>query len=178
MLVSIRILRAPAAALFALTLAAGCSGSSPPPASAPESAPAPVAKAAPPAMKMKSELGSVDPGAIKKAFHALEEKFTACQKQGLDRVELLAGPVKFFVRIGEDGAAKWAYLEESEVGDHDTEKCLVDAVLGAPWPKPDGGEAEVRYGMELPLQSARPPTDWPSDKVAPMLGKHGNAIDK
>jgi hypothetical protein len=127
---------------------------------------------------MKSELGSVDPGAVKRTFHGLDEKFSDCQKRGLDRVEWLAGNVKFFVRIGEDGGAKWAYLEESELGDRDTEKCLLDVVRGARWPKPDGGDAEARYGMELPLQSTRPPTDWPSDKVALALGKHGDAIDK
>jgi hypothetical protein len=129
-------------------------------------------------MQMKSELGSVDPGAVKAAFHSLADPFVECQKRGLDRVEFLAGSVKFFVRIGEDGAAKWAYLEESDVGDRETEKCLVKAVLGGRWPKPDGGEAEARYSIELPAQSTRPPTDWSADRVAAALGKHGAAIDK
>jgi hypothetical protein len=177
--VSLRFLGSPATALSFLAGVAllGCGGSEPPPR-APESAPPQAARPARPALRMKSELGSVDPGAVKQAFHGLDDKFTECQKRGLDRVELLAGNVKFFVRIGEDGGARWAYLEESEIGDRSTEKCLVDVVMGARWPKPDGGDAEARYGMELPLQSTRPPTDWPSDKVAAALGKHGEAIDK
>jgi hypothetical protein len=169
-----------AVAYCGLTLAAsmsvGCGGEEPPP-QAPQAvheAPAPAR----PRLKTTSELGDVDPGEVTKAFKALDESFTDCQKRGLDRVEMLAGSVKFFLRIGADGAAKWAYFEESDVGDRDTEKCLLDVVMNARWPKPNGGDAEARYTMELPLQATRPPNDWASDKVAAALGKHGDAIDR
>jgi hypothetical protein len=158
-------------------LAAACGGSPPPPAEAPP----PAAEAPPPqkpALKMKSELGSIDPAAVKKAFSALDGAFMDCQKHALDRVEVLAGSAKFFLRVGEDGTAKYAYLEDSELGDSETQRCLLEVVRGATWPKPDGGEAEVRYGMELPLQSTRPPNDWSSDKVSAALAKHGGAFDK
>lgn len=130
------------------------------------------------ALKTRSELGTVDPEAVKKAFTALGSAFMDCQKRALDRVEVLSGSVKFFLRIGADGSAKYVYFEDSELGDRDTERCLQDVVRGARWPKPDGGEAEARYGMELPMQATRPPNDWNSDKVASALGKHGNAIDQ
>jgi hypothetical protein len=159
------------------TLLGACGGEPPPkaPEAAQEQAPPPEKK---PALKMKSELGSVDPGAVKQAFGKLDEKFMGCQKQALGRVEVLSGSVKFFLRIGEDGAARWTYLEASDLGDRATEKCLLDTVMGAQWPRPDGGDAEAHYGMELPLQSTRPPSDWSPDKVAQALGKHGDAIDK
>ena len=167
------------AALWTGFVVAACGGGEPPP-KAPEvtqqEAPPPPAKK--PALKVSGELGSVDPGAVKKAFGALDDQFMSCQKRALDRVEVLSGSVKFFVRIGEDGAARWTYLEGSELGDRETEKCLLDAVRGAQWPKPDGGDAEARYGMELPLQSTRPANDWSADKVAAALGKHGDAIDR
>ncbi len=145
------------------------------PEAAHEEAPPPARK---PALKVKSELGSIDPADVKRAFSALSDRFMECQKRGIDRVEVLSGNVKFFVRIGEDGTARWAYLEGSELGDRETEKCLLDVVMGARWPKPDGGEAEARHGVELPLQSTRPANDWSSDKVAGSLGKHGDAIDR
>jgi hypothetical protein len=154
-----------------------CGGEPPPkaPEVTREQAPPPKAR---PAFKIKSELGSVDPADINRAFGALGDRFMDCQKRGIDRVEVLSGGVKFFLRIGEDGAARWAYLEGSELGDRQTERCLLDVVLGARWPKPDGGEAEARHGMELPLQSTRPASDWSSDKVAGSLGKHGDAINR
>jgi hypothetical protein len=155
-----------------------CGGSAPPPRD-----PEPVRASAPPprkpALQLKSELGTVDPSAVKRSFHALEDRFVDCQKRGLERVEVLAGSVKFFLRIGHDGAARWAYLEESELGDRATERCLLDTVMGATWPKPEGGDdAEAHYGMELPLQATRPPTDWSSEKVEHVLGKHGEAIER
>ncbi len=164
-------------ALLALGLSA-CGGSEPPP-QAPEPAHEEAAKPVRPKLEMKSELGTVDPAAVKKAFHDLESQFTDCQKQGLDRVEVLSGSVKFFVRIAADGSAKYAYLEDTELGDHATEKCLLDAVNGGHWPKPEGGgEAEARYGMELPLMATRPPNDWSSEKVTAALTKHHAAIDE
>jgi hypothetical protein len=155
----------------------GCGGSEPP-AREPEPAHEEAQKPARPALQMRSELGSVDPADVKKTFRGLEGQFSDCQKQGLDRVEVLAGSVKFFVRIGADGAAKWVYLEDTDLGDRPTEKCLLDAAMGAHWPKPDGGEAEAHYGMELPLLATRPPNDWNSDKVTQALVKHHAAIEQ
>jgi hypothetical protein len=131
-----------------------------------------------PRLRTSSELGDVDPAEVTKAFKGLGDSFMDCQKRGLDRVEVLSGGVKFFLRIGADGSAKWSYFEESDIGDRDTEKCLLDVVKNARWPKPNGGDAEARYSMELPLQSTRPPNDWASDKIMSALGKNGGAIDR
>jgi hypothetical protein len=166
------------ALVVSAALVAACGGAPPPPPPEPPHAEAPVQHPSRPVLKTRSELGSIDPGAVKKAFTALDGAFMNCQKSALSRVEVLSGSAKFFLRVGEDGSAKYTYLEDSELGDRDTEKCLLDAVKGASWPKPDGGEAEVRYGMELPLQATRPANDWASEKVTSALAKHGEAIDK
>ena len=166
----------PAFPLLSSALVVACGGGEPPPR-APE-APKEEPHAAPAPLRAASELGQVDPAAVKRTFSGLDDKFMECQKRALGRVELLAGNVKFFLRIASDGSAKWAYLEESELGDRDTERCLLDVVAGAHWPKPDQGDAEARYGMELPLQASRPPNDWGPDKVTTALTKHGEAIDK
>ena len=171
-------MRAPIAFVCVVLIAGVACGGEPlakEPEAAREERPAPEKK---PALKVRSELGSVDSGAVTRTFGALDDKFMGCQKEALDRIEVLSGSVKFFVRIGEDGAARWTYFESSELGDRVTEKCLLDAVMAARWPKPDGGDAEARYGMELPLQSTRPASAWTSDKVARALGKHGDAIDR
>jgi hypothetical protein len=157
--------------------AAACGGAPPPPAE--EAArPQETERENKPQLAVKSELGSVDPEAVRRAFHTLDAKFLDCQKQALDRVEVLGGKAAFFVRIGDDGHVKWTYLEDSEVGDRETEKCLLDVVRGASWPRPDGGDVEARYAMELPEQSTRPPNDWNADKVAGALGRSGDAIDR
>jgi hypothetical protein len=161
-----------------LSGAVACGGAPPPKEPEPPRAEAPQREVKL-VVKAKSELGTVDPDAVKRAFSALDSAFMDCQKRALERIEVLSGPVKFFLRIAADGSAKYSYFEESELGDRDTERCLHDVVAGARWPKPDGGgEAEARYGMELPLQATRPPSDWSSDKVMSALGKRGSAIDQ
>jgi len=162
--------------LPAALIAASCGGE--PVAKAPEprhEAPRRATVASP---KVTSELGTVDPGAVQGTFRRLEDQLVHCQSRGLARVDVLAGSLKFFLRIGADGSARWAYLEESDIGDRDTEKCLLAVATSARWPKPDGGDAEARYTMELPLQATRPPNAWPADKVAAALGRHGDAIDE
>ena len=159
-------------ACLALT---ACGGEPPPKAAEPVQ---PESHEVKPALKMRSELGIVDPDAVKRSFARLEDRFMSCQKRGLERVDVLSGAVKFFLRIGEDGRLKWAHLEETELGDRDTEKCLIDVVMSASWPKPDSGDAEARYSMELPLQATRPANDWSADRITSTLGKHARAIDK
>jgi hypothetical protein len=129
-------------------------------------------------MKMASELGTIDPGAVKKSFARLDDKFTECQTRGIEHIGVLSGTAKFFVRIGSDGAAKWAYLEDSDIGDGATERCLVGVVMDAQWPKPEGGDAEVRYSMELSLNASRPPNDWSPDKVTGAITRQAGAIDR
>jgi hypothetical protein len=162
--------------LAACLLSIGCGAAEPPPR--PPEAHEASQRAVPLVAKTSSELGSVDPGAVKRAFAALDDKFLDCQKKALDRVEVLAGTLKVFLRIGSDGSAAWAYLEESDLGDRDTERCLIGVVKEARWPRPDGGDAEVRHSMELPLQASRPPSDWSSDKVSGALSRSGEAIDR
>ena len=102
------------AALIFLWTVSACGGQEPPPR-APETAPQPAPPK--PSMQVRGELGSVDPGDVKRVFHTLDDQFLACEKRGVERVEVLSGSVKFFLRIGENGAAKWAYLEDSDLGD-------------------------------------------------------------
>jgi hypothetical protein len=164
-----------AASISLVTLAAlGVACGSEPPPRAPEPAPEP-----PPAPRphkgpsMSQELGSIDEAATKKTFVQLQSQLGACHTEGLKRIEYLAGDVKFFLRIGQDGRVRYAYLEESTMGDRDTEKCQLDVLTAAQWPRPEEGEAEVRNGMGFDSPS-RPPTDWPSDKIALVLAKQAD----
>jgi hypothetical protein len=71
--------------LGALLSLPGCGGGEPP-AKEPEPVAMSPQKAVPLVAKTLQELGSVDPAAVKRAFAALDDKFTECQKRALDRV--------------------------------------------------------------------------------------------
>jgi hypothetical protein len=142
----------------------------------------PVQSAAPAARKagpsMSQELGSLDPKEVDKVFARLTDKFLSCQKASMSRVEFLAGDVKFFVRIGANGQAKYAYMEDSTLGDREAEKCMVQEILSAAWPKPDGGEGEARKSFGFDAGDARAPAAWGSDRISAAVTKHEADLQK
>jgi len=132
-----------------------------------------------PKMQMQTELGVIDPKATAATFQRLQGKLDRCYKTGLTRIDYLEGDVKVFLRVGQEGTVKYGYLEDSTIGDRDTEKCMMDVLTTASWPKPDGGEAEVRnnFGFDAP-GDVRPPTSWNADRLAEELGKNDEKFQK
>jgi hypothetical protein len=169
--------KAPAILLIAFSLSSfaqsACGGAPEPKAPEPEPEPPKptVVKRGP---AVSQELGSIDEAATQKTFERLQSKMLDCQRQGLQRVEYLAGDVRFFLRIGQDGRVRWTYLEDSTLGDRDTEKCMLGVLRDTQWPQPQDGEAEVRKGMGFDPADARPPADWSSDKIATVLAKQAD----
>jgi hypothetical protein len=123
-----------------------------------------------PNLQMSQELGSIDQRAVEKTFaNLVSGPLENCHKQGRDRIEVLTGDVKVFLRIDPNGRVKYGYFEDSTLGDRDTEKCVLGVFNATSWPKPEGGEAEVRSGFGWGPGGEREPTSWPSDKVASAL---------
>lgn len=150
------------AVLGALVLAA-CGGSAPPP-----KVEEPVQEArrpSGPAPVIQQELGSIDERAVQQTFAKLQSQLGRCQAEGRERVEWLSGEAKIFLRVDQGGRVRYGFFEESSLGDRDTEKCMMGVLSGAQWPKPIGGEAEVRNGFGFDAGGERPPTSWGPEKV-------------
>ena len=162
-----------------LSLAALACGSSPPPKPVETPAESTSQRSTRPKLQMQSELGEIDPAAVEATMQRAQPKLQDCHRSGLRRIEYLAGDVKFFLRIGEDGKIKYGYFEESTLGDHQTEVCIMQILEAQSWPKPQGGEAEVRksFGFDAP-GDVRPPSSWPADKVVTALGKAEDDVKK
>jgi hypothetical protein len=166
----IKICRLPV--LLSMAFGIACGGSEPPPKE-PE-APAPPPAHHGPKMNMQSELGSIDPGETEATWKKIQPALMRCYEDGQKRLEYLGGDVKFFLRVGQDGAARYVYLVDGTLGDRKTERCMLDLAQGTSWPKPDGGEAEVQKSMGFdPPGNVRAPSDWSSDRIAVALGAHG-----
>jgi hypothetical protein len=127
---------------------------------------------------ISQELGSLDPKEVDKVFARLTDKFLSCQKAAMSRIEFLAGDIKVFVRINQEGAARYAYMEDSTMGDREVERCMIQAVMSASWPKPDGGEGEARKSFSFDAGDARPPTAWSKDKLGSALDKVDGELSK
>jgi hypothetical protein len=111
---------------------------------------------------VESEVGTLDKVAVKEAFGVATPVIEACVQKGRrERQPLLGGAIDLFLRIGTEGDVRWAYLSSSTLGDHVTEKCIVDAMRGRSWPKPYGGkEGQTTQQLELGEPDARPPVAW------------------
>ncbi len=120
--------------------------------------------------QVSQELGSIDQGKVEQTFNRLlNGPLEACHRQGRERLEVLAGDARVFLRIDSSGHARYAFFEETTIGDRETEQCLLSALTAAAWPKPEGGEAEIRNGFGWSPGDERAPTTWPSDKVTLAL---------
>ena len=125
--------------------------------------------------QVSQELGSMDQRAVEKTFNnLLNGPLEKCHKDGCARIEYLSGDVKLFTRVSAEGTVKYGFFEDSSIGDRDTEKCVLDALKNASWPKPIGGEGEVRNGMSWTPGSERQPSAWSADKVTGALEHHAN----
>jgi hypothetical protein len=150
---------------------AACGGSAAP-AAAPKREAAP--KEAPNKPKarfaMSGQLGSLDEGKVNETFSTLVPRFGECLSQGSSRVEFIGGHVKFAIRIALDGAAKWAYLSESTLGDRETERCMLNIAKGARWPIPEEGEGQAQRAFDFdPSPDVRDAVPWGADRISKAL---------
>jgi hypothetical protein len=91
--------------------------------------------------------------ATERAFQSIGSTIQGCIEAGSGRVKPLGGSVTIALRVARDGAAKWAYIKASTLGDQETETCMLDAVRGKTWPKPVGGDGLAEKSFELAAQS-------------------------
>jgi hypothetical protein len=165
-------------ARLVLLVLAACGGSTPPPrppADKPVEAPAKAAEES--EMRVAGQLGSIEPGAVTRSFASAEAALRQCHAKGLKRIRFLGGEIKVALRIGEDGRARYAWFEDTTLGDHDTELCMMHVFLEVTWPTPRGGEAEVKSTFAFD-----PPSDVPvpeprqSDAVTAQLATQRTKI--
>jgi hypothetical protein len=161
--------------LLALT---ACGGSAPAPHMA-EDKPVDAPKAAEePEMRVEGQLGSIEPKDVTRSFAQTEGALRECHAKGLERIRFLGGEVKVVLRIGEDGHARYGWFEDTTLGDHETEMCMMHSFLEATWPKPRGGEAEVKssFGFDPP-SGTTVPEPRSSDAVSVQLVEHHAKIN-
>jgi hypothetical protein len=119
-------------------------------------------------MGVSSEIGALDETKTTATFERLSNKLTGCLTKGTERIPYLSGDVRFVVRISETGAAKWAFVKDSTIGDRKTEDCMLSALTNANWPKPVGGEGIAEKDFSWPAQE-RPPVEWSPAQLGKAL---------
>ena len=79
------------------------------------------------------------------AFNKFQRQVQRCIEEGVGRISALGGRFTIAMRVKPSGDLKWAFLEESTLGDRRTERCVLSAARDKTWPQPKGGEGEARH---------------------------------
>lgn len=133
-----------------------------------------------PVPSVSGEVGALDQGKVDKAFETSVKELSRCLESGAKRVEFLGGGVAFYVKIDARGSMVHAHLEQTSVGDRETEKCMLDVLAKRDWPAPVGGEmgfARKSFDFDPP-NDVRPPTEWSPDRVQDAVADKSKDIKK
>ncbi len=150
--------------------AAACSSSTPPPDDASDHANDHPRRRGPgEVISADADIGGINEEDAHKTFARAKPAIEKCWVSGLERIPYLSGEVNFHVRIAQNGEPSTIYMD-SELGDHETEACMIATLQRMTFPKPVGGrEGTAADPFSFPLHEARPPVSWSVDD----MGKKG-----
>jgi hypothetical protein len=165
---------------FLLSCLGACGGSEPTPKTVDTAETEEEDRRDGPIPSVSGEVGALDQGKVDKAFETSVKELSRCLESGAKRVEFLGGAVAFYVKIDQRGSMVHAHLEQTSVGDRETEKCMLEVLAKRDWPAPVGGEmgfARKSFDFDPP-NDVRPPTEWSPDRVQDTLSKSSSDIKK
>jgi hypothetical protein len=100
--------------------------------------------------------------------------FGACHEPRARRVPRMAGNIEFAIRISPEGAVTQVGVLSSDVGDRPLERCFVDVIAATPFPRPNGGEANVTWTVNLgPGRAGKDPEQWDLGRIERVVEKRG-----
>jgi hypothetical protein len=99
--------------------------------------------------------GDLSPDEVSETMRGAAPGVSACFGAGKARNPHLLGAVAIRVIVARDGHVREAAIEEADLGDRETERCLVDVAIGLKFPKPRGGEVQMVLPLSFTPASAR-----------------------
>lgn len=119
-----------------------------------------------PEVSITGLMGTIPRGDVQAALNPRMQRFSRCFEQRMGDNDLLSGIMELAFRISTEGSVLWVYPSESDVGDREVERCVVEVAQQTRFPRPRGGEAEFSwgFGFELP-EDVRPPLAWNADSL-------------
>ncbi len=144
------------------TSLAACSNTPPPDAPVDDASPDQTQLPMSGGPQIQAEVGALDEEKVQEAFNAARQEIYGCFNAANDALKwpVVGGDIEVVVRVKTDSTVRWVYPQVSTIGDRDTERCILDALVKQTWPKPEGGEeglARTQYGMDCP---GREPVGW------------------
>lgn len=121
---------------------------------------------------MQGQLGQLNDEEMQSPFKERWTQIIGCYQSAKTRGKLwyLGGTVELKFRVGADGAPKTVHIVSSNVGNWDTERCVLQIARGITFARPHGGaEAEFTYPIEFRARAQV--LEWEGERVLPLLRK-------
>ena len=104
-------------------------------------------------------MGTIRQDQVENALNPRMQRFMRCFSRRLGTVEYLGGDIRLSFRIHTDGSVAWVFPTESNIGDRESEQCVIGVAQGTRFPRPRGGEAEFAWGFGFDAD-VRNPLSW------------------
>jgi hypothetical protein len=123
----------------------------------------------------ESEIGGLSEYDVERQFRALRPRVIDCVRSAASRLEVIGGSASVRLRVDRKGKVVWAYLSDTDLGDREAERCVLELVKRRPWPRPKGGEglAEMSFDVE-PIEA---PEALP-ERGSTLLAKRADAATR
>jgi len=105
--------------------------------------------------------------------------FEQCHAPRARRLPVLAGHIEFGIRVGHDGDVQHVLVRASDVGDRALERCFADVIAATQFPRPNGGDANITWTMDLgPVRKGREPEKWSAGRVERLISKNSQDVSE
>lgn len=86
---------------------------------------------------------------VEEAFGGFQKLIVSCLDRNTPRIRALGGSFRLTLKINLDGTVRTAGMPETDLGDHRTERCILNSALRQVWPKPVGGEGDAEHTFSI-----------------------------
>jgi hypothetical protein len=122
-------------------------------------------------------MGTIPARSVSGALEPRMPRFARCFADRTDEVAFLEGDITLSFRVHTDGSVAWVFPSRSNIGDRETESCILDVARTTHFPAPTGGEAEFTWGFGLDAASdVRMPITWTSDHVMATVEANRSSV--
>jgi hypothetical protein len=160
-----------------------CAGSTPPPETMPnwnvafEKGRAQREAQANASVKVRGIEGTLSSYDVRDTMERRNQEFAACHEPRATFLPVLAGSVEFGIEVHADGKVGRVDVRSSDLGDRVLERCLSEVIVNTPFPRPNGGDANVTYTMMLePASAGHEPESWSEGRIERLLAKRESTL--
>jgi len=129
-------------------------------------------------ISIEGQRGTIGAANVRNVIADANARFEGCFTARLEALPVLSGRIEMKLRVGEDGAVRWAVPTQSTLGDAEAEQCMLGVARSLRFEAPCGGEAEVTHQLDMDGgPDRRPAVEVPAARFDPVLRTHRRELD-